>query len=86
MDFYTTRIQGFKTLEDTIRRTEAFLFYLTREKNVFCNTEFVHPRDGNMCESKEINKFCNKLFMQVDLIVEFHKEKHNLYKSHKNIT
>ena len=48
--------------------------------------EFVHPSDGNMCESKEINKFFNKLFMQVNLIVEFHKEKHNLYKSHKNIT
>ena len=33
-------------------------------------------------KKKEI-KFCNKLSMQVNLLVQFHREKYNLYKSHK---
>ena len=42
-----------------------------------------------MCESKkkkkkkEITKFCNKLSMKVNLLVEFYREKNNLnYKFH----
>ena len=39
-----------------------------------------------MCESKK-KKFCNELSMQVkNLLVKFHREKYNLYKSHKNMT
>ena len=34
---------------------------------------------------KEI-KFCNKLSIQVNLRVEFHRGKNDLYKSHKTMT
>ena len=43
--------------------------------------------EGNMRGSKKKEiKFCNKLSMQVNLLVKFHREKYNLYKSHKTST
>ena len=40
----------------------------------------------NLCESKKEIKFCNKLSIQVNLRVEFHRGKNDLYKSHKTMT
>ena len=77
-------IQFISTLEDTMQRTATFVFYKTRKKIAFCKNEFIYPREGNMCESKkEITNFCNKLFMKVNIPVEFNREKYNLnFKSH----
>ena len=41
---------------------------------------------GNICESKRKINFCNKFSMQVNLLVEFYREKYNLYKYNKTIT
>ena len=75
-----------KALEDAIRRLAAFPFYLTREKNVFSllRNLFIQGKGTCLIVKKE-TKFCNKLSKQINLLVEFHREKCNLYyKSHKN--
>ena len=45
-------------------------------KIFFCKKEFIQ---GNIYESKkEITKFCNKLPMKINLLVEVNNEKYNL--------
>ena len=39
-----------------------------------------------MCESKKEIKFRNELSIQVNLLVEFHRKKYNLYKFRKTVT
>ena len=80
-DFNAMGIQSINTLEDTMQRAALFRFIkrsrklLSVKRNLFIQ--------GNIFESKKIIiKFCNKLSMKVNLLVEFNREKHNLnYKS-----
>ena len=58
-DFCTTRIQGLKTLEDTMRRPAAFLF-TKRGRNMFSVIRNLFIQ-GNMCESKKINSIINSI-------------------------
>ena len=37
---------------------------------------------GSIVRVKKEIEFCNNLSMQVNLLVEFHRKKYNLYKSH----
>ena len=46
----------------------------------------MYSSKGTCVRIKKEIKFCNKPSMQVNLLVEFHREKYNLYKSHKNMT
>ena len=83
-DFYTTRVQSLKTLGDTMRRSVDFLF-IKRGRKMFSAIRDLFMQ-GHICESKREFKLCNKLSMQVNLFVEFHRKKYNLYKSHKTMT